>query len=114
PFSADDFVFSWRVYRTAELGQASLPPWSSIEEVTAPDPQTVHVTWSRPYPGADTLVARDREFPPLPRHVLAQSYQEDSAGAFGNHPFWTRQYVGLGPYKLDRWEPGAFIEASAF
>ena len=36
------------------------------------------------------------------------------AAAFLGHPFWTVQYVGLGPYKLDRWEPGAYLEASAF
>jgi peptide/nickel transport system substrate-binding protein len=33
---------------------------------------------------------------------------------FLNHPYWTNEYMGLGPYKLERWEPGAFIEASAF
>jgi peptide/nickel transport system substrate-binding protein len=29
-------------------------------------------------------------------------------------PFWTQEYVSAGPYKLDRWEPGAFLEVSAF
>jgi peptide/nickel transport system substrate-binding protein len=31
-----------------------------------------------------------------------------------NLPFWTVEYVGAGPYRLERWEPGAFIEAAAF
>jgi peptide/nickel transport system substrate-binding protein len=31
-----------------------------------------------------------------------------------SQPFWTREFVGLGPYRVDRWEPGAFIEAAAF
>jgi peptide/nickel transport system substrate-binding protein len=31
-----------------------------------------------------------------------------------NQAYWTSGYVGAGPYKLDRWEPGAFLEASAF
>ena len=30
------------------------------------------------------------------------------------HPYWTRSYIGLGPYKVERWEPGAFIDAVAF
>src|SRR5205823_4374073 len=34
--------------------------------------------------------------------------------AFTGHPYWTSQYVGLGPYKLDRWEAGSFLEGSAF
>jgi len=36
------------------------------------------------------------------------------AVAFTGHPFWTLQYVGLGPYRLDRWEPGTSLEGSAF
>jgi len=31
-----------------------------------------------------------------------------------NLPYWTTEYVGLGPYRLDRWEAGSFLEASAF
>ncbi len=29
-------------------------------------------------------------------------------------PFWTRDYVGLGAFKLDSWDPGSAIEATAF
>src|SRR5205085_12131788 len=34
--------------------------------------------------------------------------------ALANHPFWTREYVGLGPYRLDRWEAGSFLQGAAF
>src|SRR5207245_6940815 len=34
--------------------------------------------------------------------------------AFANRPYWTAEYVHLGPYRVQRWEPGAFIEATAF
>jgi len=30
------------------------------------------------------------------------------------NPFWTREYVGAGPYRLDQWEVGAFLEGVAF
>jgi ABC-type transport system substrate-binding protein len=33
---------------------------------------------------------------------------------FGSHPFWSTAFVGLGPYRLTRWEPGSFIEGEAF
>jgi peptide/nickel transport system substrate-binding protein len=39
---------------------------------------------------------------------------EDAPDAFANHLYWTREFVGLGPYRLERWEPGSFIEATAF
>src|SRR5206468_2424213 len=41
-------------------------------------------------------------------------FRSMDAPAFSGHPYWVPQYVGLGPYKLDRWESGSFIEASAF
>ena len=114
PLSAEDFVFSWRVYTRAELGQANLPPFTSIDEVSAPDDRTLHIRWNRLYPDAAALVERDREFPPLPRHLLQTAFTTLDADAFINHPFWTRDYVGLGPYRLTRWDPGTAIEAVAF
>jgi peptide/nickel transport system substrate-binding protein len=114
PLAADDWVFAWRVYSTPGLGVSSTPPFSAIEEATAPDPRTLVVRWRRPYPDAGTFTGRSREFPPLPRHVLEEAFQPDQLDAFPNHPFWTREYVGMGPFRLDRWEPGAFIEAAAF
>ena len=31
-----------------------------------------------------------------------------------NLSFWTVDFVGAGPYKVDRWEPGSYIESVAF
>jgi peptide/nickel transport system substrate-binding protein len=114
PVSAEDFVFAARVYRAPEHGHADRPPFHAMEEITAPDARTILVRWRLPYAGADSLSARDRELPPLPRHVLRESFEQQSAEAFGTHPFWTREYIGVGPFKIENWEPGAFIEAVAF
>jgi peptide/nickel transport system substrate-binding protein len=112
--TASDFVFSWRVYSTPELGQSNSPPFNSIEDVAAPDDRTLLIRWRRPYPEASSLVERDREFPPLPRHLLETALVSGDPDAFINNSFWTRDYVGLGPYRLARWEPGTSIEATAF
>src|SRR5207237_7611235 len=53
-------------------------------------------------------------FPPLPRHMLDQPFQTQDPEAFIANPFWVSQYVGAGPYKLERWEPGSFLEGVAF
>jgi peptide/nickel transport system substrate-binding protein len=81
-----------------------------MEEVTAPDPQTVVIRWKSTYRDANRL---NEEFPPLPRHLLEQPFQTQVA-TFTNLPFWSTEYVGAGPYRLDRWESGTFIEATAF
>jgi len=115
PLTAEDFVFAWRVYATPELGHANRPPMPSMDEVVAPDPRTVVVRWNSPYAGADSISTRDQELPPLPRHLLEDAFTDrQSMESFVTQSFWTRDYVGIGPYRMAQWEPGAFIEAAAF
>lgn len=111
PLSAEDFVFAWRVYTTPELGASTSRPQSLMAEVAAPDNRTVVIRWRQLY--ADAGVLEDA-FQALPRHLLERSFLQGEAEAFINHPFWSSEYVGLGPYRLERWEPGAFIEGIAF
>jgi peptide/nickel transport system substrate-binding protein len=117
PLTAADFVFSWKAYTTPEITPASAPPAGLMEEASAPDDRTLVIRWSRIYPGAGALQSSQgnaSDFPPIPRHVLGAAYGEANWDAFMAHPYWTRGYLGAGPYKLDRWEPGAFIEGSIF
>jgi peptide/nickel transport system substrate-binding protein len=115
PLSAEDFVFAYRVYATPALGAATSPPIGMIDEVLAPDDRTLVIRWRQPYPDAVALTDGTRVgFQALPRHILAEPFQEMEPVAFTGLPFWTTEYVGLGPYRIDRWEPGAFIGARAF
>jgi peptide/nickel transport system substrate-binding protein len=84
-----------------------------MEEVVALDERTLAIRWRRPYPRADSFTG-DSNFPPLPRHILERALQPGQADSFVSLPFWTREYVGLGPYRLDRWEPGSLLEGVAF
>jgi peptide/nickel transport system substrate-binding protein len=111
PLTADDFVFGWRVYATPELGVARSAPFRQMAEVVAPDPRTVLIRWREAYPLAAEM---DLNFQALPRHILEPAFLQSDASGFANLPFWTFEYVGLGPYRVDRWEAGAFLEASAF
>ncbi|MEA2639408.1 MAG: peptide/nickel transport system substrate-binding protein [Chloroflexota bacterium] len=116
PLTADDFVFSWQVYSTTELGLSTSPPFNLIEEVAAPDARTLVIRWRRSFPLAGTLTD---QLPPLPRHVLGSGLTDVKSGAVGvdtfiNNAYWTREYVGLGPYRLDRWDPAILIEGVAF
>jgi peptide/nickel transport system substrate-binding protein len=115
PLSAEDFVLAHRVFSVPDLGFATTPPTSLIKDVVASDDRSFRIRWSRPYPGAGVLQdGGTSEFPPVPRHLLTAAFQEAQWEAFSNHPYWTREFVGLGPFRLERWEPGAFIEGSAF
>jgi peptide/nickel transport system substrate-binding protein len=111
PLTAADFVFAWKVYGTPELGQASAPPLTLMEDLQARDERTLIIRWNRPFHGAGTL---GDTFPPLPRHILEGDYGSAQWDAFAAHAYWTREHVGLGPYRLTAWEPGAYIEGTAF
>jgi len=110
PFTAEDVVFTWRLLTKPEIGEASGRPQAFMEEAVAPDPLTVVIRWRRPFRDAGEL---DTSFPPFPRHIL-EATLDTQPEALASRAFWTSEYVGLGPFRVDRWEPGAFIEASAF
>ncbi len=111
PLTADDFAFASRVYTSREFGVSSTFPLVAMEEVVAPDPRTVLIRWRQLYPEAAQLW--HNEFAPLPRHIVETIYDRERENLPGNL-FWTTDYVSAGPYRVQRWEPGAFIEAMAF
>jgi len=117
PLTSTDFAFSLRVYATPELGPA-LPPMNLIEEVGTPDERTVVLRWKQPFAQAAALnsagTGAPANFPPMPRVLLEAAFDSGGAEAFLSHPYWTREFIGLGPYRLQRWEPGTFIEAAGF
>jgi peptide/nickel transport system substrate-binding protein len=114
PLSAEDYLLTWKVYSTPELGYSQLPPFGALDGVSAPDDRTVVFRWKLLYPGAATMYDHNREYPALPRHLIERAFEQNTADAFVNLPYWTDEYVGLGPYRLERWEPGQFLEARAF
>jgi peptide/nickel transport system substrate-binding protein len=111
PLNPADFAFALRVYKTPELGSSSISPIPAMDEIVTQDDRNFSIKWKQPYVEAAEMGV---SFQALPRHILEKDFETQDAVAFTGHPFWTTNYVGLGPYKLDRWEPGAFLEGSAF
>src|SRR5581483_2355419 len=114
--SADDFVFAWGVYSTPEFGVSRTGALGMMEDVLAPDPRTVVIHWKQPYPDAYTFgdLSGTAGFQALPRHILDSQFGGLDPVAFAGLPFWTAEYVGLGPYRVADWEPGTSIEGEAF
>lgn len=118
PLTADDLVFAHRSYTAPGLGLFTPRPQNFMEDVEARDARTLVIRWDRLYP--DAAYFRPGDFEPLPRHILEgpfSRFQQDPAAeqdAFRNLPYWTHEYVGAGPFKLERWEPGSELEGVAF
>src|SRR5436190_2312962 len=102
--TADDFIFAQDVYRNRNYGLAGGVPYVFIDDVVAPDPRTVVFHFSQPYP--DAAEFNQETMAPLPRHIL-QSVFEREPENLPNQLFWTSEYVGAGPYKVENWQQGA-------
>src|SRR5438093_2719086 len=102
-------------YREAGLGFISRPE-NLMEAVLASDPRTLVIQWRGAYADAGSLELDG--LVPLPKHLLEEPFADYGRSGvrevFLARPFWTVDYVGAGPYRLTRWEPGAQLEGEAF
>ncbi|MPZ15075.1 MAG: hypothetical protein GEU73_11735 [Chloroflexi bacterium] len=111
PLTSSDFMFAHQLYSNPDFGQSGTPPISEVESVTAPDSQTIVIHWKGLY--ADAAVLEDR-FPPLPKHILEEPSRTLDVEALAALPYWSTEYVGLGPYRVSNWPSGTFIEGQSF
>jgi peptide/nickel transport system substrate-binding protein len=109
PFTADDLMFSFTVYKDRDLPNSVGASLRLMDSVSAPDPRTFVVHWSAPYAFADQEPAID----PLPRHRLEELYLTDKA-QLRNSPLLREGFVGLGAYQLASWEQGSHLEFVPF
>jgi len=110
PFTSADLMFTYTVIKDPDVPTAVGAVLRLMQSAVAPDPYTFVVHWSRPYVDADQALGFSQ---PLARHLLEDAYRGDKA-TFTNHPWFTREFVGLGPYRLVRWESGVLMEFSRF
>lgn len=101
PFTTDDLLFTSMVERDKEVPRASRPvAYESIDGVEAPDDRTVVVRWKRPFIDADRMFTSTFSFSmPMPRHILEKPYYDDKLTVM-QHPHWTSELIGTGPYRL--------------
>jgi len=111
PLTAEDWAFAWRVYSNPVFGIASSGGLRYVEDVVAADASTIVQRWKQGYPDA---VTENNNLPPLPRHILEEPYRELQPEPFMALKFWRDEYVGLGPWRMERFEPGAYVEGAAF
>jgi peptide/nickel transport system substrate-binding protein len=110
PFTSADMMFTFRAMKDPDLPTPASGVLAFMESASAPDPLTFAVHWSQPYWLADGAEGLD----PLPRHLLEPTYESGDKDAFVNSPYLTTDWIGLGPYKMDRWVPGSEMQLVRF
>jgi peptide/nickel transport system substrate-binding protein len=103
PITTDDLLFTAAVGQDPELAGFRGSAYGYIDRMEAPDARTLVVSWQRPYIEADLLFsAAGTGTVPLPRHLLEPTYLNNKA-SFLQHPYWSSEFVGSGPFKLRNW-----------
>lgn len=109
--TARDFVFAWTVTRDPDVPMRSRSIASQISRIETPDDHTLIIEWAKTYPFAGSFL--DDEVGPMPAHLLEAIYLTDKE-RFNQLPYWTREFVGVGPYSLADWSPGSHMTLRAY
>lgn len=105
PVTADDFVFTWRLYQDPGIEIVDRTIAERVLDMAAPDARTLVVTWHEPY--AYYAVFRNHEV--LPRHLvepeLARLGAKLKESRYGAAPT-----LG-GAFTIKEWVPGSHVVA---
>lgn len=115
PFTTEDLVFTARMVQDKELPIFGHLAYTSLEGVEAVDGRTVTAKWKAPYIEADGFFAYGSGTAfglPVAKHLLEAAYLEDKE-RFLDHPYWSTDYVGTGPYQLKEWVRGSHLVVEA-
>jgi peptide/nickel transport system substrate-binding protein len=112
PLEATDLVFGWTVAKDPEVPTSKTVLLRQIERIDTPDSLTLVMEWRSTYPFAAELA--DADMVPLPVHLLSGPYETETRDQFLEMPYWTRSFVGVGPYAVAEWEPGSHILLTAY
>jgi peptide/nickel transport system substrate-binding protein len=111
PFTGADVLFTAQVEQDPELPIFRNVAHANIDAVESPDPQTVVIRWKKPYIYADRMFSNELGMP-MPRHLLEKTYTEDKEN-LPNLGYWSREFVGTGPYRLREFTAGSGVMLEA-
>jgi peptide/nickel transport system substrate-binding protein len=111
PFTSSDAVFTAEVGRDRNLPIVRPELYGFVDRIEAPDLRTVVVYWKEPYILADTIFGSGGGLP-LPKHLLDEA-RKDTPQNFTALPYWSGQYVGVGPYRIKDWVEGSHVVVEA-
>ncbi|MBK8050944.1 MAG: hypothetical protein IPK16_29920 [Anaerolineales bacterium] len=118
PFTADDVVFTYNLYADPAVASIYAPKLvdvlgyqdfrdgkaTSLAGVTKVDDYTVQVELEGPRPLWVDLLNISISI--LPKHILG----DVPAAELQQHPYWTENRVGTGPFKWVKYEPDQSVE----
>jgi peptide/nickel transport system substrate-binding protein len=113
PLTVEDVIFGWQVMVDRDVPAFGKGDASKIARIEKIDDRTFKVYWRERFVFANQGIPQlSPTARPLPRHILESVFRTDKE-RFRNHPYWTREFIGTGPYRLAEWVPGSHIRLEA-
>lgn len=111
PLTAQDFVFGHEIALDPRYEVTILGDLPKVTAVRVIDPQTFVAVWRE----VSIAGGSNQEgIPAVPRHLVEDFYRASDAEAIDASTHWRGDFVGLGPFRLVKWELGSHIDAEAF
>lgn len=110
PFTVEDVLFTARVGQDRSLPIVRPQIYDFVERIDVRDVRTVVVYWKQPYIEADQIFATGGTFP-IPKHLLESALANPDA--FTSLPYWSREFVGVGPFRVKDWSEGSYAVVEA-
>ncbi|MPZ12843.1 MAG: hypothetical protein GEU73_00175 [Chloroflexi bacterium] len=116
PFTAHDLVFSYTFMSNPGIPSNLNEGVNQMAAAEALDDHTFVTYFREPYYLGGALGLR--RFWPQPAHVLREPFEQYLATGDSdpvvNHPYWTSDYVHLGPFRLRSFDPGEGTDYEAY
>jgi peptide/nickel transport system substrate-binding protein len=111
PLTARDLAFAYAVTMDPELPIETRSVARLMASVDTPDDRTLVIEWKQTYPFANIIAEPD--LGPLPAHLLQSTHRSDKE-RFQRLPYWSTEFVGVGPYRLAEWQLGSQVVLQAY
>jgi len=112
PYTSKDFEFGWQIAKHPEFPMPDRLVPELISKIETPDDRTIVIHWNDLYNEAYAIqYTHVRAFP---RHLLQEAFTAGDMKAFANLPYWNKNFVGAGPYRVVEWDAGTRMELEAF
>ncbi len=112
PYTSKDFEFGWQIASHPDFPMPDRLVPELISKIETPDDRTIVIHWSDLY--SEAYAIQYTHVRAFPRHLLQDAFNAGDMKAFANHPFWNKNFVGAGPYRVVEWDAGNRMELEAF
>jgi len=108
PFTSKDIRFSWEFSNDTSLPLTRRPIHSNVTAIDTPDDHTAVMHWKVTNNFAHVITAIDMFI--YPEHIVRPMWETGEGERIFAEDFFQHGFVGLGPYRIDRWnEDGSIV-----